>query len=119
MEAKQLLVRDGPPEPALAVGDEAVHRNAHRVDQQGFEVGASERRTMVVIRFIIELGIGLLFPLKFAPPKLETDRNARTHLHGRSKQPYPRVRAMRVRPGSGRETRGTGKAGVWKLGRGG
>src|SRR5437764_11790155 len=35
MEAKQLLVRDSPLEPALAVGDEAVHRNAHRVDQQG------------------------------------------------------------------------------------
>src|SRR5437588_7064589 len=35
MEAKQLVIRDRPPEAALAVGDEAVHRNAHRVDQQG------------------------------------------------------------------------------------
>ena len=60
MEAKQLLVRDSPPEPALAVGDEAVHRSAHRVDQQGFELGAPERWTIVVVKFIIELEIGRL-----------------------------------------------------------
>jgi hypothetical protein len=64
MEAKQLLIRDRPPEPALAVGDKAVHRNAHRRDQQGFELDAPERRTIVVIKFLIEPEIGLLFPLK-------------------------------------------------------
>src|SRR5437764_4663362 len=69
MKAKQLLIRDSPPEPALAVGDEAVHRNAHRVDQQGFALGAPERRTIVVVKFIIELEIRLLFPLNSARGK--------------------------------------------------
>jgi hypothetical protein len=35
-EPKQLVARDRPPECALAVGDEAVHRDAHRVDQHAF-----------------------------------------------------------------------------------
>jgi len=38
---------------------------------------------MVVMKFIIELEIGLLFPLKSALPKLKTDRNAKTHRRGR------------------------------------
>src|SRR5215212_1987020 len=38
VETEQLLARDRPPERALAVGDEAVHRDAHRVDQHGFTV---------------------------------------------------------------------------------
>src|SRR5215218_4385889 len=38
VEAKQLLARSPPPERALPVGDEAVHRDAHRVDQHGFTV---------------------------------------------------------------------------------
>src|SRR5215208_5579997 len=38
VETKQLLARGRPPERALAVGDEAVHRDAHRVDQHGFTV---------------------------------------------------------------------------------
>jgi hypothetical protein len=79
MEAKQLLVRVTPPEPALAVGDEAVHRNAHGVDQQGFELVAPKRRTMVVMKFTIELEIRLFFPLVSALPKLKTDRNTTTH----------------------------------------
>src|SRR4051812_32369921 len=33
VETKQLVARGPPPERALAVGDEAVHRDAHRVDQ--------------------------------------------------------------------------------------
>src|SRR4051812_2008129 len=33
VETKQLLAGGCPPERALAVGDEAVHRDAHRVDQ--------------------------------------------------------------------------------------
>src|SRR5262249_23501619 len=33
VEAKQLFVGDRPLEVAVAVGDEAVHRDAHRVDQ--------------------------------------------------------------------------------------
>src|SRR3712207_7792395 len=32
-KTKQLLARRAPRERALAVGDEAVHRDAHRVDQ--------------------------------------------------------------------------------------
>jgi len=33
---------------------------------------------MVVMKFIIELEIGLFFPLKSALPKLKTDRNMRS-----------------------------------------
>src|SRR5439155_19617272 len=40
VETKLLLARDRPPERALAVGDKAVHRDAHRVDQHGFKLGA-------------------------------------------------------------------------------
>ena len=36
VETEQLLARSRPPERAVAVGDEAVHRGAHRVDQHGF-----------------------------------------------------------------------------------
>jgi hypothetical protein len=36
MEAKLLLAGNRPPDRALAIGDEAVHRDAHRVDQHGF-----------------------------------------------------------------------------------
>jgi hypothetical protein len=36
VETKLLLVGGRPPERALAVGDEAVHGDAHRVDQHGF-----------------------------------------------------------------------------------
>src|SRR5207302_7389836 len=85
MEAKQLLVRDSPPEPALAVGDEAVHRNTHRVDQQGFKLVAPERRTIVVMKFTIELEIGLFSLLKSALSKLKTDHNT-NHRRGRSEQ---------------------------------
>ena len=38
VETKQLLARDRPPEPACPVGDKAVHRDAHRVDQHGFKL---------------------------------------------------------------------------------
>src|SRR5215204_2494521 len=38
VEAKLLVARDAPFERAVAVGDEAVHRDAHRVDQHGFTV---------------------------------------------------------------------------------
>src|ERR671914_2238275 len=38
VEAKLLVARDAPSERAVAVGDEAVHRDAHRVDQHGFTV---------------------------------------------------------------------------------
>jgi hypothetical protein len=38
VETKLLLVRVRPPDPALPVGDNAVHRNAHRVDQHGFRL---------------------------------------------------------------------------------
>jgi hypothetical protein len=45
VKAKQLVARGRPPERALAVGDEAVHRDAHRVDQHGFRpAGRRDRR---------------------------------------------------------------------------
>ena len=40
------------------------------------------------MKFIIELEIGLFFPLKSALSKLKTDRNTKTHRRGRSKQQY-------------------------------
>src|SRR4029453_16943021 len=36
VETKQLLAGGRPPKRALAVGDKAVHRDAHRVDQHAF-----------------------------------------------------------------------------------
>jgi len=59
VEAKLLLPGDAPAERALAVGDEAVHRDAHRVDQHRFELIAPERRTMLAMKFTIELDIVL------------------------------------------------------------
>src|SRR5215208_6697578 len=50
VEAKQLLARGRPLERALAVGDEAVHRHAHRVDQHGFKLVAPEWRTINVMK---------------------------------------------------------------------
>src|SRR5215207_671130 len=67
-KTKQLLARGRPPECALAVGDEAVHRNAHRVDQHDFKLVAPERRTIIAMRFAIELDIGLSFLLQAALP---------------------------------------------------
>jgi hypothetical protein len=47
VETKLRLVRSRPPERALAVGDKAaVHRDAHRVDQYGFQLVAPKRPTM-------------------------------------------------------------------------
>ena len=43
---------------------------------------------MVVMKFIIEIEIELFLPLKSALPKLQTDRNTKTHRRGRSKQQY-------------------------------
>jgi hypothetical protein len=73
VEAKQLLARGRPLESALAVGDKAVHRDAHRVDQHGFKLVAPERRTIIVMTFTIELDIGLSYLLQFALP-LVADR---------------------------------------------
>src|SRR5215218_2504805 len=42
VEAKLLVARNAPSERAVAVGDEAVHRDAHRVDQHG--LGSTRRR---------------------------------------------------------------------------
>src|SRR5204862_1041855 len=42
VETKQLLARDRPGERALAVGDKAVHRDAHRVDQHAFSTKMSQ-----------------------------------------------------------------------------
>jgi hypothetical protein len=110
VEAKQLLIRNCPPEPALAVGDEAVHRNAHRVDQHGLELGAPERRTIIVIKFTIELDIGLFFPLKSALPKLE-DRKTKLIVVGRPRKRTAVTRAAsrsRERNAGGRRPRAGG-----------
>src|SRR5215204_6292899 len=45
METEQLLARGSPRERSLAVGDEAVHRDAHRVDQQRAQRYASSSRS--------------------------------------------------------------------------
>jgi hypothetical protein len=58
VETKQLLGGSRPPERALAVGDEAVHRDAHRVDQHGFKLIAPERRTMIAMKSTIEPDMG-------------------------------------------------------------
>src|SRR5829696_6661076 len=47
VKAKQLVARDRPPERALAVGDKAVHRDAHRVDQHGLHGNGTARGHMV------------------------------------------------------------------------
>jgi len=86
MKTKQLLAGGGPPERALAVGDEAVHRHAHRVDQHDFKLIAPERRTMIAAKFIIARDIGLSFLLQAALPQLMTDRETKTHRRGGSKR---------------------------------
>jgi hypothetical protein len=86
METKQLLVRGRPPERARAVGDKAVHRDAHRVGQHGFKRIAPERRRMIAMTFTIELDIGLAFLPQAARPQLVTDRETKTHRRGRSKR---------------------------------
>src|SRR5215212_2256107 len=47
VETEQLLARDRPPERALAVGDKAVHRDAHRVDEHGLHGNGTARGHMV------------------------------------------------------------------------
>jgi hypothetical protein len=68
VETKLLLARDRPPERVLTVGDKAVHRDAHRVDQHGFKLIAPEQQTMIVMRFSIELDTGLFYLLHAALP---------------------------------------------------
>jgi len=58
VEAKQLLAGGRPAELAGPVSDEAVHRDAHRVDQHRFVLIAPERRTMLA-KFTVELHIVL------------------------------------------------------------
>ena len=74
METKLLLAGGRPPERALPVGDKAIHRDAHRIDQHGFKLIAPKRPTMIVMTFTIELDIGLSYPLQSALPQLVTDR---------------------------------------------
>src|SRR4051794_10516119 len=83
--------RGRPPERALTVGDKAVHRDAHGIDQHGFKLDAPERRTMIVMTFTIELDIGLSCHLQSALPLawLATDRATKTHRRGRSKRSRP------------------------------
>ena len=66
VETKLLLARDRPREPAPAVGDEAVHRHAHRVDQHGFQLIAPQRRTTTPMKVTAERDIGLFLPLQGA-----------------------------------------------------
>ena len=65
VEAKQLLAGGRPLERALAVGDIAVHRDVHRVDQHG---------SPSLLR------VALSQPV--------TDRETKTHRRGRSKRSY-------------------------------
>jgi hypothetical protein len=80
---KLLLARGRPPERALTVGDKAVHRDAHRVDQHGFKLIAPQRRTMIVTTFTIELDIGLTYLLQAALTQLVTDRETTPIVVGR------------------------------------
>src|ERR687898_3430810 len=50
VETEQLLARDRPPKRALAVGDKAVHRDAHRVDQHRSELIAAARHRMIAVK---------------------------------------------------------------------
>src|SRR4051794_6049821 len=59
VETKPHLARGRPPERALAVGDKAVHRDAHRVDQHGFNLIPPKRRTTIAMTFTIEPDIRL------------------------------------------------------------
>jgi hypothetical protein len=97
-----LLTRVRPTERALAVGDEAVHRDAHRVDQHGFRLIAPERRTMIAMKLTIELDIGLSFLLQAALPRRVTDRDtklivvagpSRWELYRDGRSPAPTVTA--------------------------
>jgi len=64
------------------------------------------------MNFIIELKIGLFFPLKSALLKPKTDRNTKTHRRGRSKQSYGLADdAPEIRSGT-RSRRRTARAGV-------
>jgi hypothetical protein len=63
VETKLLLARDRPLKRALSVGDEAIHRDAHRIDQHGFKLVAPQRLTMIMMTFTIELDTGLSYLL--------------------------------------------------------
>ena len=67
VKSKLLLVGDAPPECALAVGDKAVHRDAHRIDQHGFRLSSQSGRRSSVMRSIRTLRIGLSFVSQWAP----------------------------------------------------
>src|SRR5664280_387678 len=110
---KLLLVRGRPPERALAVGDKAVHRDAHRVDQHGFKLTAPERRTMIAMKFTIELDIGLSFLMQAALPQLVADRETNTHRRGRSKRSYGHCRRRTEIP-SGSATGAARPPGWWR-----
>src|SRR5919106_2107240 len=107
VETKLLLAGGRPPERALAVGDKAVHRDAHRVDQHRFKLAAPQRRTMIAMKFTIELDIGLSYLLQSALP-LASDRSRdedssswakRSYGHSRRRTETPEaLRALRLRP---------------------
>src|SRR5204863_2826620 len=86
VETKLLLARDRPPERALTVGDKAVHRDAHRVDQHRFKPIAQQGQTMITMKFTSELDIGLSVRLQAVRPQLVTDRETKPHRRGRSKR---------------------------------
>jgi hypothetical protein len=86
METKLLLARADHPNAPLPVGDKAIHRDAHRIDQHGFKLIAPKRRTMIVTTFTIELDTGLSHLLHSALP-LVSDRSE-DPLLGSSGQPH-------------------------------
>src|SRR4051812_42320801 len=73
METKQLVAGSPPSEPALAVRDEAIHRDAHRVDQHGFrssqraQLGARPRFLAGVARFWASVAVNATLLLALAP----------------------------------------------------
>src|ERR687893_993782 len=69
VKAEQLVARRRPPERAVAVGDEAIHRNAHRVDQHGFRASGRSDRRWSVMRSTLRLDIGLSFLLRCRPAR--------------------------------------------------
>src|SRR5829696_114931 len=74
VKAEQLVARRRPPERAVAVGDKAVHRDAHRVDQHGFRLSGRSDRRWSVMRSTLRLDIGLCFLLRCRPARSPWER---------------------------------------------
>lgn len=83
-------------ELAIAVGDEAVHRNAHRVEQHGFELVAPEPGTKVAMRFTKPA-----FAHCQRVPQVEPSTGARPGRRGAVKRTYLPQRGRPADQGTG------------------